>query len=309
MKRFIPALRLRWAFSRLARSKGQQRATFAALSKEFTPAYNLIKTHDISSFVSPLWQGVNAEMEKLFTPAPSFNFLTDAVLKYQMFVEAGGRWLAEQLSFLEKRVPRNRLKLLLMEDLAGEPRLMNATYSTSHTSIHHLYHLIRFADKTGCDFEKIDKVVEWGGGYGNMAKIFRRLNPTSTYCIIDTPIFSTLQWLYLSTVLGVENVNLLRQSDDVIQSGKVNVVPLCFVDQLQLRADLFLSTWALSESSSAAQDYVISRQWFEADHLLLAYQDTSEAAPTAGRLGEIAARAGAARIDIEFIPGNYYAFR
>ena len=186
---------------------------------------------------------------------------------------------------------------------------MNATYATSHTSIHHLYHLIRFADKTGCDFEKIDKVVEWGGGYGNMAKIFRRLKPNSTYCIIDTPIFSTLQWLYLSTVLGVENVNLLRQPGDAVQSGKVNVVPLCFVDQLQLRADLFLSTWALSESSSVAQDYVISRRWFEADHLLLAYQDTSEAAPTAGRLGEIAAREGAATIDIEFIPGNHYAFR
>jgi hypothetical protein len=309
MLKLISDWRLRWATSRLARVKSKQRGRFEALSKEFAPTYNLIKTHDISSFVSPLWRGVNAEMEKLFTPAPSFNFLTNPVLKHQMFVEAGGRWLEEQLSFLEKNIPRNRLKFLLMEDLAGDPRLMNATYLTSHTSIHHLYHLIRFADKTGCDFEKIENVVEWGGGYGNMAKIFRRLRPTSTYCIIDTPIFSTLQWLYLSTVLGVENVNLLRRSDDVIQSGKVNVVPLCFVDQLQLRADLFLSTWALSESSSVAQDYVISRRWFEADHLLLAYQDTSEAAPTAGRLGEIAARAGAATIDIEFIPGNYYAFR
>lgn len=309
MKKLMNALRFRWAYSRLARSKGQQRVAFTALSQQFAPNYDLIKTHDISRFVTPLWQGVNAEMEKLFTPAPSFNFLTSPALKHQMFVEAGGRWLEEQLSFLEERIPRNRLKFLLMEDLAGDPRLMNAAYSTSHTSIHHLYHLVRFADKTGCDFEKIEKVVEWGGGYGNMSKIFRRLRPTSTYCIIDTPIFSTLQWLYLSTVLGVENVNLLRQSGDEIQSGKVNVVPLCFVDQVKLQADLFLSTWALSESSSVAQDYVISRRWFEADHLLLAYQDTSEAAPTAGRLGEIAARAGAATIDIEFIPGNYYAFR
>lgn len=309
MKNYMTALRLRWADSRLARSKGQQQVTFTELSQQFAPNYELIKTHDISRFVTPLWQGVNAQMEQVFSPAPAFNFLTNPTLKHQMFVEAGGRWLEEQLSFLEKKIPRNRLKTLLMEDLAGAPRLMNATYATSHTSIHHLYHLIRFADKTGCDFEKIDKVVEWGGGYGNMAKIFRRLKPNSTYCIIDTPIFSTLQWLYLSTVLGVENINLLRQPGDAVQSGKVNVVPLCFVDHLQLRADLFLSTWALSESSSVAQDYVISRRWFEADHLLLAYQDTSEAAPTAGRLGEIAACEGAATIEIEFIPGNHYAFR
>jgi hypothetical protein len=265
--------------------------------------------HDIGSFVSPLWKRVNAEMEKFFIPAPPFNFLTNQMLKDQMFVEAGGRWLEEQLSFLEKRIPKKHLKRLLMEDLAGDPRLLNATYATSHTSIHHLYHLIRFADNTGCDFEKIEKVVEWGGGYGNLAKIFRRLKSASTYCIIDTPLFSTLQWLYLSTVLGVENVNLLRRPDDVIRTGKVNVVPLCFADQLQIKADLFLSTWALSESLSAAQDYVISRRWFDADHLLLAYQDTSEAAPTAGRLADIAARAGASAIEIEFIPGNYYAFR
>jgi hypothetical protein len=309
MSKIIDDLRFRWANSQLARLKGEQRATFAALRDEFAPTYELIKAHDISSLVSPLWQGVNAEIEKLFTPAPSFNFLTNPTLKHQMFVEAGGRWLAEQLSFLEKRVPRSRLKFLLMEDLVGDPRLMNATYLTSHTSIHHLYHLIRFADKTGCDFEKIEKVVEWGGGYGNMAKIFRRLKPTSTYCIIDTPIFSMLQWLYLSTVLGVDNVNLLRRPDDAIKMGKVNLVSLCFMEQLQLQADLFLSTWALSESASAAQDYVISRRWFNANHLLLAYQDTSKAAPDAGRLGEIASQAGASTLDIEFIPGNHYAFR
>jgi hypothetical protein len=308
VKQLISDLRLRWALSQLARIKSDQRVTFASLSDDFATTYNLLKAHDVKSFVSPLWQGVNADLERLFLPAPPFSFLKVKRLKDQMFVEAGGAWLEEQLSCLEERVQRNRLKLLLMEDLAGSPRLMNATYSTSHTSIHHLYHLLRFADTTRCDLERMDTVVEWGGGYGNMAKLFRRLKPV-TYCIIDTPLFSTLQWLYLSTVIGVESVNLLRRPDDVIQTGKVNVVPLCFVDQIQLPADLFVSTWALSESSRAAQDYVVSRRWFNANHLLLAYQDASDMVPDADRLGDIASRAGAITIDFGFLPGNYYAFR
>lgn len=309
MKRVISDLRFRWAYAQLARSKGAQRAAFATLREEFGPTYNLIKARDIGGFVTPIWQDVNAEMENLLIPAPPFNFLTNPTLRHQMFVVAGGRWLEEELSFLEKRIPQNRLKCLLKEDPTGDPQLLSSAYRTSHNSIHHLYHLIRFAEETGCDLETIEGVVEWGGGYGNMAKIFRRLRPASTYCIIDTPIFSTLQWLYLSTVLGVENVNLLRRPDDMIRTGKVNVIPLCFLDQLKPRADLFLSTWALSESSSVAQDYVVSRRWFEANRLLLAYQDTSEVAPSAGRLGEIASQAGASTIDIEFLSGNYYAFR
>jgi hypothetical protein len=310
MSKFIDRLRFRWAYSQLARARGEQRGTFAALSEQFAPTYDLIKTRDISSFVVPYWQGVNAELEKLLKPAPPFDFLKNHLISLNMFVDAGDAWLAGQLSFLEKRVSRKRLKFLLKEDLAGDPRIVSPTYLTSHNSIHHLYTLLRFAEEIGSDFEKIDTVVEWGGGYGNLAKIFRRLKPTSTYGIIDTPLFSTLQWLYLSTVLGPDSVNLLRQPDDLIQMGKVNVVPLCFVDNIQVHADLFLSMWALSESSSAAQDYVTSqRRWFDANHLLLAYQDTNQAVPYASRLGEIASRAGAFTMDFEFLPGNYYAFR
>jgi hypothetical protein len=310
IRKLITHLRSRWAYSRWNRAKGDQRITFAALSNQFAPTYDLMKRNDINSFVIPYWQGVNAELETELKPAPPFNFLKNHLISLNMFVNGGDRWLEGQLSFLENRVSRKRLKFLLTEDLAGDPHLVSSRYLTSHNSIHHLYTLLRFTEEIGSDFEKIETVVEWGGGYGNLAKIFRRLNPTSTYCIIDTPLFSTLQWVYLSTVLGIENVNLLRQSDHLIQTGKVNLVPLCFVDRLQLRADLFLSMWALSESSSAAQDYVISqRRWFDANHLLLAYQDTNKAVPNASRLGEIASRAGALTTDFEFLPGNYYAFR
>lgn len=310
MREQIKALRKRWAHSQLARRKAEQRATFAALRHDFAATYRQLKTYDISPFVNPAWESNNSELEQLFSPAPPFGFLNVPTIKATMFVEAGGKWLADQLSFLEQKLEPNRLKALLMEDLVGDPPLINATYLTSHNSIHHLYHLIKFATTTRCDLENLKMVVEWGGGYGNMAKIFRRLQASpSTYVIIDTPLFSTLQWLYLTTILGSAHVNLLRSPQDAIRDGKINLLPLSHLDRHPLRAELFISTWALSESSKYSQDYVRDRQWFGAKHLLIAYQDSSESFPDADRIGKIAAGAGAVVDDIEFLPQNHYAFR
>jgi hypothetical protein len=292
----------------LTRSKSEQRTAFAALRDEFASTYNQIKQYDISAFINPEWESNNAALERLFVPVPRFDFLNIPLLKGNMFVDVGGTWLEDQLSLLERKVPPAHLKKLLVEDLVGEPPLRNTTYRTSHNSIHHLYHLFRFADETQCDFQKIQTVVEWGGGYGNLAKLFRRIEP-ATYCIIDTPLFSAVQWLYLSAILGAAAVNLLRHPEDSIQAEKVNLVPVCFVENLKVQADLFISTWALSESSKYSQDYVVSRRWFDANHLLLAYSSSNDAFPDASRLGEIAAQAGAARAEIEFLSGNYYAFR
>lgn len=115
MKKLISNLYFRWAYSQLARVQAEQHITFASLRDEFTSTYNLIKAQGVSSFVSPLWQSVNAEVERLFTPAPSFDFLTDPILRHQMFVEAGGKWLEEQLSFLEGRISRSRLRFFLLK--------------------------------------------------------------------------------------------------------------------------------------------------------------------------------------------------
>lgn len=212
---------------------------------------------------------------------------------------------------LEKRFSGDRLKVLLEEDYVGNPRIINSTYLTSHNSIHHLYHLTKFLDKTKSNLDEISTVVEWGGGYGNLAKIFRRLRSTThTYIIIDTPLFSSIQWLYLSTILGPENVKLLQNPGDIVHSDKINLIPICFLDHQDLSADLFVSTWALSESSKFSQDYVVAHEWFKSKHLLIAYQKSSvDYLPNADRVGILAGLSGALIEEIDFLPGNYYAFR
>jgi len=310
MRDIIRMLALRWAVVRLARAKRTQQEMFPLLQREFCDKYQGLKGRNIEHFISPTWRTNNDQLERAFKAGPPFGFLNISTIKDAMFVDAGGRWLETELSFLERRLPRARLKSLLKEDWVGQPPLRSATYMTSHNSIHHLYHILRFVELTGCDVGEIEAVVEWGGGYGNLAKLFKRLSsPSCTYVIVDTPLFSVLQWLYLTTVLGRDRVNLIGQPGETIQPGRINLVPLCYIDEQSLDAELFISTWALSESSRYCQDYVETRNWFGARRLLFAYQDNSEAFPHAERLGRVAAAHGAIIDDIECLPANHYAFR
>jgi len=298
------------AHARLARLKCEQEHVFNSLKQNFSAIYATLKAYDTAPFTTPTWEKYNARVEKALLPVPPFGFLNDPTVMETMFITRGGTCLREELKFLEQTIAKGRLGLLLQEDYAGDPLLSNTTYLTSHNSIHQLYHLIRFSKKTNCDVNEINSVVEWDGGYGNMAKIFQRLKTRpSTYVIIDTPLFSCIQWLYLATVLGSEKVNLCQKPEDRVAPRKINILPVCFVDSLDISSDLFVSTWALSESSSFSQDYVVQRNWFDATHILLAYQQSNIDFPDADRVGRIAAVAGAVSEAIEFLPGNYYSFR
>lgn len=296
--------------TRLALAKHHQVATFNVLREEFSDIYQRLTKYDTSKFTMPVWESFNAELEKAFLPSPPFSFLRHPIIRINMFVTRGGRFLGEELAFLEKRIPTVRLETLLQEDYVGNPLLSRSKYLTSHNNIHNLYHLIRFLDETKCSLEELDTVCEWGGGYGNMARIFKRLKrKPSTYIILDTPLFSCVQWLYLSTVMGREDINMLQSPEDSIHAAKVNLIPICFLDYHSISADLFISTWGLSDSSRYSQDYVLARRWFDSEYILLAYQDSSSDWPDAARVGKLAEESGATIEDIEFVRGQHYAFR
>ena len=213
------------------------------------------------------------------------------------------------MSFLEKSIPKKELFKFLQEDYVGIPTLINSLYLTSPNGIHHLYHLVKFQEKTKTNFDEMNTIIEWGGGYGNMAKLLKRMVPKVTYIIIDLPLMSCLQWIYLATIFGETSINLLDNINKKIKKGKINLLPVCFLRYYDLNADIFIATWSLNESSKYAQDYVGSLNFFNAKHLLLAYHKISQKLPDSGRIGEIAKVHGAVIIPIEFLPGHYYALK
>ena len=227
-----------------------------------------------------------------------------------MLVDGSTEWLETQVNYLQKKLGSDFEKVLKESVIGKPPRLPAPLNFTSHNKIHHLYHIYFYLERSKVKPNKIHTVVEWGGGYGNFAVLWWRLNPESTYIIIDTALFCTVQWLYLSSVLGENQVNLLASKKSSIVPGKINIVPLALLDKLKISGDLFVSTWGLSESTAQAQDYVVKKvNWFNCPHLLIGYQNKTKELVYASRLGELAKKDGAKIIDIKFLPNNHYAFR
>lgn len=300
---------------RLMREGRKERAAFRRLRPRFERLYRELAEIPFGHLVTPLWEGFNRTLEAGLLPRPRSDFLRLSVIKKTMFVDARGPWLREQVGYLGRRLGP-LLPHIVVESGVGDPALSLARPPASHNTVHHLMHLARFEEQTGIALAGLARIVEWGGGYGNFARLVsiwrgvRGADEPATYTIIDTPLLIALQWLYLASVLGEERVHILRGSGDEVREGAFNLVPAGLAEGLgpRLRADFFISTWALSESSRAAQDWV-SGHWFGADHLLLAFQESSPALPEAARVGALAQRAGAEVLPLPHPPGNFYAFR
>lgn len=64
--------------------------------------------------------------------------------------------------------------------------------------VHQAYHLTQWERATGKRIEQLDSIVEFGGGYGAMALLCKRMGFEGKYIIYDLPEFSLLQEYYLS---------------------------------------------------------------------------------------------------------------
>lgn len=233
----------------------------------------LVRARDAAApaLVRSDWADRNRRLEGDLLPSPPLGFLRHPAILYTMFLS--DRYLAAELPEVLRRLPPDAARAALAEDPVGDPPLTpghDGTYVTSSNTVHHLHHLARFVGATGADLRELDTVVEWGGGYGNLAKVLTRLRGAiPTYVIVDTPLFSCLQWLYLSSVLGPDRTQLLLGPRDRIREGRINLLPIGRLEGLRLEADLFVSTWALNESPRQVQDEVVRRGWLGARHLLL----------------------------------------
>jgi putative sugar O-methyltransferase len=233
---------------------------------------------DLGAFIVPAWRDASAAVESYFKDSLSDDFLRHNVIKSTMFFAKGGNMQRSQLRELE-RYFGDKLGGIIKEHPAGHPAITSLRYLTSHNTIHHASHMVNFSEQTGEDIFKVNRIVEWGGGYGNFTRILKRQNPGLTYVIIDLPVFSFIQATYLSTVFGREAVNMIASSQDSIVPGKINLIPL---DEELIKktdfgtVDVFVSTWALSESTDHAQAFVEKMNFFNARSVLLAHQKRSD---------------------------------
>lgn len=226
-------------------------------------------------FITEMWQENYDWAEKLCLECNP-DFLQDDLLRYAFFLTAGGKWQKIQLPYLESKWDREKLKTLLREDHMLQPDITSAEYQTSETMINHLTHLTVFQEKMGVKIDSLKTIVEFGGGYGGMCRLFRRISGSNTHIIIDLPIFIIIQAYYLKNIFGNTQVNLIVNEDNDIEPGKINLVEISGEKHLDaistLAPDLFLATWSLSEANEYTQKKIYGRKYFDAKHILAGYR-------------------------------------
>jgi len=130
---------------------------------------------------------------------------------------------------------------------------------SSTNNLHHAYSLQILMDKLGKDLTYFDFVTEFGGGYGNMGRLFKKINNNVKYNIYDIPEFSKLQNYYLKEN-GIEDIQLLNNNDSIVEVPKKSI---------------FLGLWSISETPNLnRKHYINNLKMFQHDVIFLAMGDT-----------------------------------
>jgi hypothetical protein len=294
----------------LRSAKGGQAQAWATQSAQTADVLALLQRGDDPALVTGLWRDYQRGLRDVLLPVPPLDFLRDDLLQETMLVR-GRRLRTAELALVRERLPAAALARALDEDLVGDPALACAHPPTSHTAIHHLHHLLRFEAVTGRRVADARVVVEWGGGFGGFARTLRRLTADTppAHVIVDLPIVGALQWTYLTSIFGAEHVDLALEAGHLPRPGVFTIVPPGLAQTLDVDADLFVSLWAMSESTRTGQDAIVRARWFGAPALLTAFQHRGAGVPDSARVGRLIEDAGGHLYPIALPGGSSYGFR
>lgn len=212
----------------------------------------ILKTTDMKAF--PHWSVIQATM-----------YVGDA--QYIHDVE-----LPHIISSVSSNVPL--LKALSIDaNIISEPASID--YNDGRVLSTNLIHQAYSLSQLDLDISKLDTILEFGGGYGAMCLLCRRLGFKGHYIICDLPEFSLLQQYYLSCY-NIE-AKCWSYSVEQLEYAIKNVelpIPLARSINLSTRSiDLLIGLWSLSEVDNLSfRDHFLN--WYPAKNYLFAYGRT-----------------------------------
>jgi hypothetical protein len=219
---------------------------------------NKLKTHIV----------FNNYIKKLIIDKKFSNFLRENIIQKIFFVHN-----RIYILFMLFKIIFNKNKLykkLLLEDNIGNPIRYFLYPKSSGNRIREVFHLLNFNAFSKIPLNKIKTVLEFGGGYGNMARLFYKINKNINYQIFDTFHVNLLQYYYLrmlkipSTFNKTKNKNI-SLNYDISKCSSFN----------QADKKLFIANWSLSESPIKLRKIII-KKIISFDYMLISYQEKFE---------------------------------
>ncbi len=233
------------------------RDPFAA---ELKAAFHDIPVESVAtaSLSDEAWSRNANRLRELVLSREPREFLQWDVIAATMFI-SNARFVSHELNYLRQQPAwRGLYKSAIRESASGRPIPYLFHPASSGNLIHHAYHAALFQEQSGVNIQDIDLVLEFGGGYGSMCRLFHNLGFNGRYLLFDLPAFSALQRYYLRSI----GLDVASESDGAESLHGV----FCISDINQLQSllsvtsssgpALFLSTWALSESPLKTREQV-----------------------------------------------------
>jgi hypothetical protein len=206
------------------------------------------------------WAGNMIRLRELVLNDNPRRFLRWDVVRASMFV-THPRYIQRELSFL-RRQPigtadwNSRWRQAIEESQQGHPLPYPFYPRSSGNLIHHAYHLAQFEQRMHVPVQDMECVIEFGGGYGSMCRLFHRLGFKGTYIIFDLPPFSALQKFFLKSVgISVQETHpLASRPNGVICMSDFADLKVVLSEHVHKKNSMFISIWAISETPMHTRD-------------------------------------------------------
>lgn len=212
------------------------------------------------------------------------DFLNWDIIQKTMFFEA-------PIGVYNEIKKNQELLKAIKESEIGNPRRYYADRSTSGNLIIHSVHLSKILDRI--NFKKIDNIIEFGGGYGSMCRLFRNLGFKSKYIIYDLPEFLSLQKFFLMEV----NPKYLKNTEFIEDFRKLP----------RKEKTLLVATWSLSEVDLELREKFLLNIDF--DWCIIGFQKEFSDIDNNTYFNRFVTKypdISFEKKEITYIPGNYY---
>jgi hypothetical protein len=223
-----------------------------------------------------MWEEARQVFAELITGGLPPNFLMLPFVRHMLYRTGFGELEKAEVAHLEAAKPWIRdLCWSYREPRIGEPVFDCPPTGGSVSGLNKLYYFARIAETVNP--AELRTVMDFGGGYGLMCHVFDELvEPRPTYIMIDLPELLALQYVFLR---GADSIPVTAHTEMPVRIRQctVNLVPIQFLASSEFECDLFISTFALSETPIFLQRHVAQRGFFGADFLYLTGQNTGAA--------------------------------
>jgi|SRR5579872_2237903 len=227
------------------------------------------------TFVHPEWQRIRTTIGEILLGNPQPNLLNNNDLIATMvrnYVSIPAQGYLDTVSLDIKR-----LLARYQETSFSNLPFSCQKYQCTANTLGQLYYLARIIEHYKANPQVI---VEFGGGYGNLARASKMVLPDVTYIIIDLPEFLAIQYLYLRTTLSHVSIIAHITQPDFFEKGQIHLIPVTSLLSFKMpHIDVFVSAFGLSEAPLDVQNLLLEKNFLDASLCYIIGQENNAMYP------------------------------